>query len=153
MSTTKEKTSHDKQDIYTTITNRIIADLEAGNLTWVQPWQAGHAAGAVNRPLRAEGKPYQGINVLILWMTAMDKGYDAPIWMTYKQAQELGGQVRKGEKGTQIVYSSSFKAHEKSESGEDIEKEVPFLKTYTVFNVEQIEGLPGHYYATVKPEE
>lgn len=153
MNTSKETTSQEKSDIYTTITNKIIADLEKGNLTWAQPWQAGHAAGAISRPLRAEGKPYQGINTLILWIAAMDKGYDAPIWMTYKQAQELGAQVRKGEKGTQVVYSSSFKAHETNETGEEIEKEVPFLKTYTVFNVEQIEGLPGHFYAKTTPQE
>lgn len=151
MSNRKDIASQDKQDIYTIITNKIIADLEKGNLTWAQPWQAGHAAGAISRPLRAEGKPYQGINTLILWIAAMDKGYDAPIWMTYKQAQELGAQVRKGEKGTQVVYSSKFTAHEKNEAGEEIEKDVPFLKTYTVFNVEQIEGLPGHFYAKVQP--
>lgn len=151
MSTPKETTSQEKQDVYATITNKIIADLEKGNLTWAQPWQAGHAAGAISRPLRAEGKPYHGINTLILWIAAMDKGYDAPIWMTYKQAQELGAQVRKGEKGTQVVYSSSFKAHETNEAGEEIEKDIPFLKTYTVFNVEQIEGLSGHFYAKAQP--
>ena len=151
MSKDKGIAQHEKSDIYTTITNKIIADLEKGNLTWAQPWQAGHAAGAIRRPLRAEGKPDQGINTLILWIAAMDRGCDAPIWMSYKQAQELGAQVRKGEKGRQVVYSSKFTAHEINDVGKEIEKEIPFLKTYTVFNVEQIEGLPAHFYAKVQP--
>ncbi|MBY0406337.1 MAG: ArdC family protein, partial [Rickettsiales bacterium] len=78
------------KDIYSKVTNKIIADLERGNLTWLQPWQAGHAAGQISRPLRAIGKPYQGINVIMLWASAMEQGFDCPIWLTYKQAAELG---------------------------------------------------------------
>jgi antirestriction protein ArdC len=90
----------EKLDVYTRVTNKIIADLERGNLTWLQPWQAGHQAGPVSRPLRAGGKAYRGVNVLMLWAAAMEKGYNCPLWLTYKQAAELGGQVRKGEKGS-----------------------------------------------------
>jgi len=90
----------EKLDVYSRVTNKIIADLERGNLTWLQPWQAGHKAGPVSRPLRAGGKPYRGVNVLMLWAAAMEKGYTSPLWMTYKQAAELKGQVRKGEKSS-----------------------------------------------------
>jgi len=93
----------EKADAYTRVTNKILADLERGNLTWLQPWQAGHQAGPVSRPLRAGGKPYRGINVLMLWAAAMEKNYSCPLWLTYKQAAELGGQVRKGEKGSLVV--------------------------------------------------
>lgn len=88
----------DKQDVYTSVTNKIIADLEKGNLTWVKPWKSKDFGGCVSLPLRCDGQPYQGINVLTLWGTAVDKGYTRPVWMTFKKAQELGGQVKKGEK-------------------------------------------------------
>lgn len=139
-----------KSDIYTTVTNKIIADLEKGNLTWLQPWQAGHAAGSISRPLRAAGKPYQGINVIMLWVAALERGYSCPIWLTYKQAKEIGGQVKKGEKGSLVVYSSTLTRTETDEKGEEAEKKIPFMKGYSVFNAEQIDGLPGHFYA--RPE-
>ena len=69
---------------------------------WAQPWQAGHQAGPVCRPLRANGIPYQGVNVLMLWMAAEIGGYTSPIWMTYQQASQLGGNVRKGEHGSRV---------------------------------------------------
>jgi antirestriction protein ArdC len=141
----------DKPDVYTRVTNKIVADLERGNLTWLQPWQAGHQAGPVSRPLRAGGKAYRGINVLMLWAAAMEKGYSCPLWFTYKQAAELGGQVRKGEKGSLVVYADKFTKTGTDDKGADVEIEIPFMKGYTVFNAEQIDGLPGHFYATVPP--
>ncbi len=96
----------EKLDVYSRVTNKIIADLERGNLTWLQPWQAGHKAGSISRPLRAGGKAYSGVNVLMLWAAAMEKGYSCPLWLTYKQAAELGGQVRKGEKGSLVRRAS-----------------------------------------------
>ena len=98
----------EKLDVYSRVTNKIVADLERGNLTWLQPWQAGHQAGPVSRPLRAGGKAYRGVNVLMLWAAAMEKGYSCPLWMTYKQAAELGGQVRKGEHGSLVVYADKI---------------------------------------------
>jgi antirestriction protein ArdC len=87
----------------------------------------------------------------MLWEAAMVEGFGCPIWMTYKQAQETGGQVRKGERGSKVVYANTFKTEaENIETGETEEIEVPFLKEYTVFNCEQIDGLPEHYYH--KPE-
>ena len=107
---TKKKgdTMSEKLDVYSRVTNKIIADLERGNLTWLQPWQAGHQAGPVSRPLRAGGIAYRGINVLMLWAAAMEKGYGCPLWLTYKQAADLGGQVRKGEKGSLVVYANTL---------------------------------------------
>ena len=118
----------------------------------MQPWQAGgHKAGAITRPLRAGGIPYRGVNVLMLWASAMEKGYSCPLWLTYKQAAELGGQVRKGEKGSLVVYANTFTKTGTDEQGAEVETEIPFMKGYTVFNAEQIDGLPAHFYATVPP--
>jgi len=137
-----------KADVYTRVTDKIVAVLEAGVRPWMQPWSVEHAAGRISRPLRANGKPYQGVNVLLLWGEAMDKGYVAPFWMTFKQALELGGRVCKGEHGSLVVYADTFRKTEKDEeTGEDVERSIPFMKGYTVFNVEQIEDLPERYYA------
>lgn len=136
------------EDIYTRITTRIIESLEAGVRPWLKPWNAEHAAGRITRPLRHNGQPYSGINVFMLWMEAEARGYAAPIWMTFRQARELGGHVRKGEKGSLVVYANSItKTETDEETGEDAERTIPFMKGYTVFNVEQIDELPAHYYA------
>ena len=129
------------------MTERIISDLEQGVRPWMKPWSGEHAAGRITRPLRHNGTPYRGMNILLLWGEAMAKGYAAPIWMTYKQAQELGANVRKGEHGSLVVYANTISKTETNEQGEDVEREIPFMKGYTVFNVEQVDGLPAHYYA------
>jgi antirestriction protein ArdC len=138
-------------DIYSRVTAKIIAELEKGERPWLKPWNAEHAAGKISRPLRHNGLPYSGINVLMLWGEAMEKGYNAPIWMTFRQAQELGGHVRKGEKGSLVVYANAItKTEHNDATGEDEEHKIPFMKGYTVFNVEQIDSLPSHYYATAE---
>ena len=137
-----------KLDIYSRVTNKILADLEQGVRPWVKPWSSGHAAGRIGRPLRHTGQPYQGVNILLLWGSAVENGFSAPFWMTFKQAHELGAHVRKGEKGSLVVYANTVTKTEKNEeTGEESERDIPFLKGYTVFNVEQIEDLPAHYYA------
>jgi antirestriction protein ArdC len=141
----------EKLDAYSRVTNKIVADLERGNLTWLQPWQAGHQAGPVSRPLRAGGKAYRGVNVLMLWAAAMERGYSCPLWLTYKQAAELGGQVRKGEHGSLVVYADKITKTGTDDNGADVEIKIPFMKGYTVFNAEQIDNLPGHFYAAVAP--
>jgi len=151
MTTNGAQKMTEKQDVYSRVTDKIIADIEAGNLTWLQPWQAGHRAGPVSRPLRAGGVPYRGVNVLMLWAAAMEKGYACPLWLTYKQAAELGGQVRKGEKGSLVVYANTFTKTGTDEQGAEVETEIPFMKGYTVFNAEQINGLPAHFYAILPP--
>ena len=147
------QTTTPKADIYTRITETILAQLEQGTRPWAKPWNAEHLAGRITRPLRAGGKPYRGINVVMLWLSATLKGYTAPIWMTYRQAQELGGQVRKGEQGTAVAYADKLKRAETDETtGEAAEREIFFMKHYTVFNVEQVDGLPAHFYATAAPQ-
>ncbi len=137
-----------RTDVYATITDRIVSQLEAGVRPWHQPWNAKHKAGSINRPLRNNAKPYQGINVLVLWLTAFERGYTAPIWLTFQQAKELNGFVRKGEKATTVVYANSFEKKETdAATGEETVERIPFLKSYSVFNAEQVDGLPGHYYA------
>ncbi|MBP7339535.1 zincin-like metallopeptidase domain-containing protein [Niveispirillum sp.] len=141
-----------KADIYTRITNRIIADLEQGVRPWFKPWNAEHAAGRITKPLRHNGTPYKGINTIMLWGDAMAKGFTCPIWMTYKQAQEIGGQVRKGETGSLVVFADRITRTETTDAGEEMEREIPFMKGYTVFNCEQIDGLPDQYRATAAPK-
>ena len=144
---TKKTAVTAKPDIYARVTDKIIESLENGTRPWLKPWSVEHCAGHINRPLRANGKPYNGVNILILWAESLEKGFVAPIWMTYKQSSDLGGQVRKGEHGSQIVYASTFTKEEQTPTGETEAHKIPFLKTYTVFNVEQIDGLPEHYYS------
>jgi antirestriction protein ArdC len=141
-----------KRDIYTQVTDQIIAELERGVLPWRKPWSAGHPAGPVSRPLRHNAQPYSGINVIMLWMAAMARGFDAPLWMTFKQAKDLGGFVRKGEKGAPVVYAGTLTREEETAGGDLETREIPFLKTYTVFNVAQIDGLPGHFTACHPPQ-
>ena len=140
-----------RQDVYTRVTDRIIADLEQGVRPWVKPWSAEHAAGRITRPLRHNGQPYSGINILMLWAAATAEGFTTPIWMTYRQSQELGAQVRKGEKGSLVVYANSITRTDESGDGEEVEREIHFMKGYTVFNVEQIDSLPDQYYAKPEP--
>jgi antirestriction protein ArdC len=140
-----------RQDVYTRVTDRIIAALEQGVRPWHQPWAVSHAAGRITLPLCHNGVAYAGINVLMLWGAAVAAGYVAPIWMTFRQANELGAHVRKGEKASLVVYANKITRSEQTESGEEIEREIPFLKGYSVFNVEQIDGLPAHYYAQPAP--
>jgi hypothetical protein len=94
--------------------------------------------------------PYNGINVLMLWGASVEAGYLSPYWMTFKQAKELGAHVKKGERGNLVVYANTITKTEEQDDGSEEERKIPFMKGYSVFNVEQIEGLPEHYY--VKPE-
>ncbi len=145
-------TSIPRQDIYTRVTAAIVADLEQNVRPWVKPWSADHAAGKITRPLRHNGTPYSGINILMLWSASVTSGFAAPIWMTFRQSMELGGHVRKGEKGSLVVYANSIMRKETNEAtGEDIDREIHYMKGYTVFNVEQIEGLPARYYSKPEP--
>jgi antirestriction protein ArdC len=143
--------TNNRTDVYTRVTDKIIAELENGVRPWMKPWNAEHAAGRISKPLRFNGQTYNGINVLMLWSAAMEKDYAAPIWMTFRQAKELGANVRKGEKGELVVYANKLTRTEETDSGDEIERTIPFMKGYTVFNVEQIEGLPAHYYQLAEP--
>ena len=151
--------------IYDEVTERIVAELEAGRIPWTQPWDA--KAFAPGLPKNADTRrSYSGINILILWAEAVRRGFPAQGWLTFRQAIAAGGAVRKGEKGTTIFYAARFTP--KSGSGVEVgggasggahgggegcgngggatggegERSVPFLKRFTVFNVGQCEGLP-----------
>jgi antirestriction protein ArdC len=135
-----------RADVYTRVTNRIIEELERGVRPWLKPWNAKNAAGRITRPLRHNGKPYNGVNILMLWASAESQGFACPFWLTFQQAKELGGFVKKGQHGSPVVYASTFKKSETGDDGRTIEAEIPFLREYTVFNAEQCEGLPSHFH-------
>ena len=131
-------------DLYASVTDRIVAALEAGTSPWQCPWRGG---GVDARPANATtSRPYRGINVLLLNLRAMTSGYSGSRWLTFAQALAVGGHVRKGEQGTQIVF---FKMHDldkgtPADSGDPASRRVvPLLRSFAVFNVEQIDGLPG----------
>ncbi len=150
MKTTTTTTT--RRDVYQEVTDAIVSRLESGTVApWHQPWKAGHVAGPVSRPLRHNGKPYQGVNVLMLWIAAESAGHVSPYWLTYNQAREIGGHVRKGEKGTTVVYASTFRKTEEKADGTTAERSIPFLKTYTVFNACQCDDLPAHYLQMAEP--
>ncbi len=146
---TTKKTN--RVDVYTRVTNRIIEELEQGTRPWLKPWNAEHAAGRITRPLRHNGQAYKGINVLMLWASAELQGFISPFWLTFQQAKELGGHVKKGEHGSPVVYASTFKKTETTDDGQESEAEIPFLKEYTVFSADQCEGLPPHFYQMEQP--
>src|SRR5688572_11271398 len=130
-----------------TITAAIVARLEAGVKPWIKPWKSGAPS---SRPLRACGVPYKGINVFWLWLVADAHGYASPCWMTYRQAQALGGQVRKGETATIAVFYKSYPrrtdagdGHEAGEQPSEERRRV--LKSYAVFNADQVDGLPERF--------
>ena len=125
----------EKFDAYQVVTDQIVKALEAGTRPWTKSW----AGGSGGLPLRHNGQPYSGVNILILGLS----GFSNPYWMTFKQAQEYGGKVRKGSKSTKIVF---FKAISITDKVSEEEKNIPLLRTYNVFNAEQIEGLPERFY-------
>lgn len=133
--------------LYDEVTAKILGELEAGRFPWVQPWgTAGTAAPGLPRNALT-GRNYSGVNVLLLWGAAIEHGHPSQSWMTFRQAQEAGGCVRKGERGVTVVYADRFipkgEAERAAREDEDA-RSVPFLKRFTVFNVAQCEGLrPG----------
>ncbi len=134
------------KDIYSSITDKIIADLERGELTWRKPWSDANLGGNVMLPLRSNDVPYSGINTIMLWSAAVEKGFTSPYWMTFKQAQTMKANVKKGEKGSIVVYADKIQKEETKEDGTSEVQMVPFMKQYVVFNASQIEGLPDAFY-------
>lgn len=134
------------RNLYEEVTARIVAQLEAGRFPWVQPW-TGSGAPALGLPRNgATGRRYSGINILLLWDAAVENGFATQNWLTYRQAQAAGGQVRRGEQGTIVVFADRFvpekeKERAAREGGEP--GAVAFLKRFTVFNLSQCEGLPA----------
>ena len=138
----EQKLSASRIDVHQTITDQIVSAIEAGTPTFTMPWHRSH--GSLARPVNVlTGKHYQGINILNLWIAAEMRGYAAPIWGTYKQWQEKGAQVRKGEKASLIVfykeleYARDAEGHDGNEAGVD---RVLFARPSWVFNASQVEG-------------
>ena len=131
--------------LHDTVTNRIIRELEQGCFPWVQPW-ASSGMTPLGLPLNAAtGRPYSGVNILLLWFAAIEQGRPSQRWLTFKQALAMGGAVRKGEKGTMVVYADTFvpKAEQEKAVGSGGEaRRVGFLKRFTVFHSDQCDGLP-----------
>ena len=153
----RERATPPKPSLYEEITSRIIAELEAGVFPWARPWGAGSGTSqAFALPQNAATrKTYSGINILILWGRLFECGYASQHWLTFRQAASLGGTVRKGEHGVTVCYADRFIP--KREHGgandpargdaENQEASVPFLRRYTVFNVDQCDNLPEHCFA------
>lgn len=120
------------------VTNSILTKLRAGVVPWRQPWSE-HASGAMPRNA-ITGRAYSGVNVPLLWMTAQERAYTSPAWLTFKQALEAGGNVRRGERGSMVVFVGSV---EREDDNASEPRKIVFLKSYTVFNVCQCDGIPA----------
>lgn len=146
----KAKTAN--TDIYQEVTNRIIEAMEQGQLPWLKPWNnAGKGDAVTQLPYNAiSGKNYSGVNTLLLFVRSMEAGFSSNAWLTYKQAQDLGGNICKGEKGTMVTYWGKFTVSEEV-NGEDEEKNIPFVKKYTVFNIEQCENINANKFQELQP--
>ena len=128
-----------KRDLYADVSTRIVAELEAGAAPWVKPWSA---TAGMNTPCNAvTNRPYSGCNVVLLWM-AQTAGYRTPRFLTFKQALELGGNVRRGEHGTKVYFVKQLQVHDKGSDDNSAASLVPMMREYTVFNVDQCEDLP-----------
>ena len=128
-----------KRDLYAEVSARIVAELEAGAAPWVKPWSATPGA---NTPCNAlSNRPYSGCNVLLLWM-AQEAGYLTPRFLTFKQALELGGNVRKGEHGTKVYFVKQLQIRENGADDNSSTRLVPMMREYTVFNVDHAKTFP-----------
>lgn len=143
----------ERGSLYQEVTDRIISELEQGRFPWVQPW-GGASAGLGLPKNAATARRYSGINILILWGAVIEKGFRGQNWLTFRQALALGGCVRRGEKGTSVCYADRFipkgEIERAAKTGDD-PNAVPFLKRFTVFNVDQCDGLPPTVFAGTEP--
>ena len=151
----KSGARRDRTNLYSEITDKIMAELEAGRVPWVQPWGTAAAKAPLGLPKNAStDRQYSGINVLLLWGAAIERGFSGQSWLTFRQALSLGGNVRKGERGTTVVYADRFVPEDEKrrarETGEDAQA-IPFLKRFTVFNTDQCENLPEDVATAAPP--
>ena len=139
--------------LYDEVTAKIIAQLEAGCFPWAQPWSSAAAVPGLPRNA-VSGRPYSGVNVLILWGAVIEGCYPSQDWLTFRQALAAGGCVRKGERGHTIFYADRFTPEDGREGGDAPEGEprsIPFLKRFVVFNAAQCDGLPEQYSTDAPP--
>jgi antirestriction protein ArdC len=150
------RSGSNRASLYDEITDKIIAELEAGRVPWVQPWGTTAAKAPLGLPKNgATGRLYSGINVLILWGVVIERSFPAQSWLTFRQALGLGGNVRKGEHGTTVVYADRFIPEDERKRAAETGGEpqaIPFLKRFTVFNVAQCEGLPEQIAVAEPPQ-
>jgi antirestriction protein ArdC len=126
------------RDLYADVSARIVAELERGALPWIKPWAATPGQNVPQNALT--NRPYSGCNVILLWL-ARNRGWSPPRFLTFKQATEAGGHVRKGEHGTKVYFVKQLQV--KDGEGEEADSRlVPMMREYTVFNVDQCNGLP-----------
>ena len=129
-----------KRNIYKEVTDQIVRDLEQGAAPWVKPWNAT-SSGNPFLPFNAVSKAnYRGINTVVLMCTQYSKQYDSSCWLTYKQAQSLGGNVRRGERGTMVTLYKKM-TRKIVENGEDKLITFPLMRAFTVFNLQQVDGV------------
>ena len=144
--TVRARFGQDRTGLYQEITDKIIAELEAGRVPWVQPWGKPEATAALGVPKNAStSRRYSGINIIILWTAVIERGFSGQSWLTFRQALGLGAHVRKGEKGTTVVYADRFVPDDewrRAEEDGDAPQAIPFLKRFTVFNTDQCDDLP-----------
>ena len=130
-------------DLYQTVTDRIVAEIERGAGNFLMPWHSRPGATELQLPRNVTGRPYRGVNVPILWATAETYGYDTPVWATYKRWLERGAQVRKGEKATMVVFWKSVEKAHKTEAGDKETGRRLIARGYFVFNASQVDGPSG----------
>lgn len=124
------------QELYASVTAKIMADLEQGVAPWTKPWKGSR--GGIMPHNAVTGRSYSGINIPILWYAQAERGYPDSGWLTYQQAKDAKAQVRKGERSTTVVFTRKLIVKEDKE----LERQIQMLKTFRVFNVAQIDGLP-----------
>lgn len=141
----------DRTGLYQEITSNIVAELEAGRLPWIQPWGASSVQASLAMPRNASTRrAYSGVNVLILWGAVVQQGFSGQSWLTFRQALGLGGHVRKGERGTTVVFADRFIPDDERRRAEESGNEaraIPFLKRFTLFNTDQCDSLPDELVA------
>lgn len=132
-----------KPDLYTVVTDRIVIALEQGVIPWITPW---HSASAPGGPTNlVSGHRYRGVNVLLLNLVQAAHAYPSNRWLTFQQARALGAHVRKGERGCEVVFFKMLEVDQPTaqSSPGGPPKVVPLLRSFTVFNASQVEGLPA----------
>ena len=154
-SAARARAGQDTTSLYSEVTNKITAELEAGRVPWVQPWGTAAAKASLAMPKNAATqRRYSGVNVLILWDAVVARGFADQSWLTFRQALSLGGNVRKGEHGTTVVYADRFipdDERKRAERDGDAPGAIPFLKRFTVFNTDQCENLPDGLISVPPP--
>src|SRR5690349_2838152 len=128
---------------YKTITDSILSALAAGVKPWAKPWQTKGGAVLLDSGLPfnvASGRNYRGLNIPMLWAATQDKGYSRHAWVSYKQAAELGGNVRKGERATYVYFFKFLEKSEEQPDGTNKLSRIPLIRAYPVFNLDQLDG-------------